>query len=90
MRAYLRKDILKDGLEPDFLCEREHLRPVDWSQTYECWQPDFFDGFNDGTGYNMLLLIYQVSNNHKEHGIFLVWVNSFDFDFQEASNDNPT
>ena len=41
MRAILRKDILNgEEIPPSYpMC----ITSIDWTQSYECWQPDLFD-----------------------------------------------
>lgn len=77
-KAFLRKELLDEGYNPDYHCEGREIE-IDWSQGYESWQPDYFDsGLNEGDGYNMILVIPSFATRF----FSLVWVNSLDFDFE--------
>jgi len=74
MRAILREDLRKEGLIP---ASNRSLaaRKVDWSKSYECWQPNFCED----SELNMVLWI-----NSK---IEWIRVASIDFDFMPEEGD---
>lgn len=80
MKAFFRKADLEAGYVPDYTFNGGYECEIDWSKSYESWQPDCLDiGLNEGNGYNMVLLVF-------DKGLpYLVWVNSIDFDWEEET-----